>query len=136
MRTSGGGSIVNVGSVGSLMALPNKSAYLSSKYGLRGVTKCAASELGQHGIRVNAIQPGGIASDMTEGMPSATFADMPIPRIGLPSETAAAVLFFASDESTYCTGAELAVDGGRLVAPMATPPQPAAEKLGPPRIDA
>lgn len=127
MRDAGGGSIVNIGSISVHAALANKSAYQASKCGLAGVTKTAAVEFGPDNVRVNAVHPGGIASDMTVGMPESTFASQPIPRIGQPDDITRAVLFFLSDDSLYSTGTEVSVDGGRLLAAQPTPSQPAAE---------
>ncbi len=127
IRDAGGGSIVNIGSISIHTALADKSAYQASKCALAGVTKTAALEFGADNIRVNAVHPGGVASDMTSGMPDATFAGQPIPRIGRPSDVASAVLFFLCDDSPYCTGTEISVDGGRLISAQPTPSQPAAE---------
>ncbi len=129
MRAAGGGAIVNVVSIGSFAGLARKSAYLGSKWALRGMTRCLASELGQYGIRVNAVHPGGVASAMTEGISSGAYDDLPVPRLGRPDEIARAVLFFASTDSSYCTGAELVVDGGKLASAMSTPDQPATSTL-------
>jgi 3alpha(or 20beta)-hydroxysteroid dehydrogenase len=129
MQAAGGGSIVNIVSIGAMTSLVDKSAYLGSKWAVRGMTKCLASELGRYGIRVNAVHPGGIATSMTEGISSDAYEDLPVPRLGRPDEIARAVLFFASDDSAYCTGAELVVDGGKLAGAMGTPDQPATATL-------
>jgi 3alpha(or 20beta)-hydroxysteroid dehydrogenase len=112
---------VNVGSIGSMTGLASKSAYLSSKWAVRGLTKCLAAELGTGGIRVNCVHPGGVDTEMTAGIAVDTYATQPIPRAGNPLEIAKAVLFLASDDSSYCTGAELVADGGRLVSAIPTP---------------
>ena len=128
MRAGGGGSIVNVVSIGALTGLARKSAYLTTKWALRGMTKCLASELARYGIRVNAVHPGGVATDLTAGISSDAYEDLPIPRLAHPQEIARAVLFLASEESSYCAGAELVVDGGKLVSAMSTPDQPATRR--------
>ncbi len=118
MRSAGGGSIVNISSTGGLTGLPMLSSYVSSKWGVRGLTKTAALELGPHGIRVNSVHPGGIDTAMTR-MPgmvddemSVYYDRLPIRRIGTVDDVAALVCFLASDESSYSTGAEFVVDGG------------------------
>jgi 3alpha(or 20beta)-hydroxysteroid dehydrogenase len=119
MRAAGGGSIVNIVSCAVVAGIAGKTAYVGSKHAMRGISRAAAGELGHYGIRVNAILPGGIDSDMTRGVLGPDrFAGNPIPRIGRPDEVAQAVLFFASDESTYCTGSELLVDGGHTATPL------------------
>ncbi|MGI5508465.1 SDR family NAD(P)-dependent oxidoreductase [Streptomyces sp. CA-106131] len=117
MRRAGGGSIVNVCSVLALFGGQGSSAYSTSKWGLRGLTKSAALELGEHGIRVNAIHPGYIDTPMLRDAsgPSRTadFYDfLPLRRSGAVEEVAGLVEFLASDDSSYLTGADLAVDGG------------------------
>ncbi|MBW4947710.1 SDR family oxidoreductase, partial [Klebsiella pneumoniae] len=93
-------------------------AYVSSKWGVRGLTKVAALELGHQGVRVNSIHPGGVNTAMSNptGAPleeiNQHYANVPLQRVGLPDEIARATLFLASDEASYCNGAELAVDGG------------------------
>jgi 3alpha(or 20beta)-hydroxysteroid dehydrogenase len=119
MRARGGGSIVNVSSVRGLSGANGLGAYVSSKFAVRGLTKVAALELGRHGIRVNSIHPGAVA---TAGMLGAAIDDLdavdahftaqPIPRIGRPADIAGMAVFLASDASAYCTGAEFVVDGG------------------------
>jgi 3alpha(or 20beta)-hydroxysteroid dehydrogenase len=129
MRLAGGGAIVNVGSIGSLTGLASKSAYLSTKWALRGLTQCLAAELGADGVRVNCVHPGGVATAMTAGVSADAFERLPLPRLGRPEEIARAVLFLACDDSSYCTGSELVVDGGKLAAALETPSQPATLAL-------
>lgn len=111
-----GGSIVNVASLNGLAAQVGTSAYTSSKFGLRGLTKSAALDLGPLGIRVNAILPGVIrtpmVSHMVESREQELATGLPLRRIGEPLDIAAAALFLASDESSWITGTDLTVDGG------------------------
>jgi 3alpha(or 20beta)-hydroxysteroid dehydrogenase len=114
MRKAGGGSIVNISSTSGLQGLPYLGAYSASKWAVRGLTKTAAIDLGHFGIRVNSIHPGGIETPMIAGTdPEAPYYKrLPVGRIGSSQEAAHAVLFLASDDASYTTGAELAVDGG------------------------
>ena len=119
MQRSGGGSIVNISSIRGLSGANGLIAYTATKFALRGMTKVAALELGHHGIRVNSIHPGAIATvgvlgAMIDDLDAvdARFAELPIPRIGRPEDIANLALFLASDESAYCTGAEFVADGG------------------------
>ncbi|MGW6928801.1 glucose 1-dehydrogenase [Lentzea sp. NPDC054927] len=118
MTRAGGGSIVNVSSVEGLAGMPYLVAYTASKFAIRGMTKVAALELGQHGIRVNSVHPGAIDTPMvseTLGRPidiSPIGKKVALRRVGQPEDVANVVLFLASDDSAYCTGAEIAVDGG------------------------
>jgi 3alpha(or 20beta)-hydroxysteroid dehydrogenase len=120
MRDAGGGSIVNISSNAGLEGVEGVVGYVASKWAVRGMTKTAAIELGQYGIRVNSVHPGGVDTPMLGGeelghmQERDPFADQPIPRIGRPEEIARLVLFLASDESSYCTGGEFAADGGRM----------------------
>ena len=116
MRDSGGGSIVNVSSVGGLTAHYD-AAYCATKWGLRGLTKTAAIEFVDWGIRVNSIHPGQISdtSFMTNAIPGHNAASrkaIPMGRQGTPQETAKLMLFLASDDASFITGAEIAIDGG------------------------
>jgi 3alpha(or 20beta)-hydroxysteroid dehydrogenase len=118
MTRAGGGSIVNVSSVEGLAGMPYLVAYTASKFAIRGMTKVAAMELGQHGIRVNSVHPGAINTPMVGealGRPvdiSPIGKKVALRRVGQPEDVANVVLFLACDESAYCTGAEFAVDGG------------------------
>jgi 3alpha(or 20beta)-hydroxysteroid dehydrogenase len=120
MRESGGGSIVNISSVAGLKGVPGAIGYVASKWAIRGMTKAAALELGEYGIRVNSVHPGTVDTDMVNGPEFASvdrssyFAGLPVPRIGRPDEVAALVAFLASDASAYCTGGEFVIDGGEL----------------------
>jgi 3alpha(or 20beta)-hydroxysteroid dehydrogenase len=118
MKRAGVGSIVNVSSVEGLAAMPTLVAYTASKFAIRGMTKVAALELGQFGIRANSVHPGAIETPMVEqaiGIPvdySRIGKKVALKRVGQPEDVANVVLFLASDESAYCTGAEFVVDGG------------------------
>jgi len=120
MKAAGGGSIVNVSSIDGMRSENGLVSYTASKFAIRGMTKTAALELGHHGIRVNSVHPGGINTVMGNpmAMPEETmntvYARQAIPRIGRPEEVANMVLFLASDEASFCTGAEYLVDGGWL----------------------
>ncbi len=113
---SRGGSIVNVSSLNGMAAQANTSAYTASKFGLRGLTKASALDLGPLGIRVNAILPGVIRTPMVayvvEAREEQLAAGLPLGRIGEPMDIAAAAVFLASDESAWISGIDLTVDGG------------------------
>lgn len=112
------GSIINNSSADGLSGANALSAYVSSKFAVRGMTKVAALELGAHGVRVNSVHPGGIDTPMANpmGVPAAqfnmAFKQFAAQRAGRPEEAADCFVFLASDESSYCMGSELAVDGG------------------------
>ncbi len=113
MRTAGGGTIVNTASIAGVMGLPGLGAYVASKFAIRGLTKTAALELAQFGIRVNAVVPGRI--DTAMGNPTGVDdpgAGIPLGRIGRSDDVADAVLFLSTDASSFCTGSEITVDGG------------------------
>lgn len=119
MTAAGGGSIVNVSSVEGLAGMPYLVAYTASKFAIRGMTKVAALELGQRNIRVNSVHPGAIDTPMVSDAAGGQKVDMSyvgkkvaLGRVGQPEDIAKLVLFLASDESAYCTGAEFVADGG------------------------
>lgn len=118
LRAAGGGSIVNVASIGGLSGMPVMSAYCATKYAVVGMTRSAAMELGPVGIRVNALCPGHIDTPMNAGVPGQDdkwlTRGLPLRRVGTAPEMAHLALFLVSDESSYCTGAEFVADGGRL----------------------
>ncbi|MER7166043.1 glucose 1-dehydrogenase [Micromonospora sp. NPDC000207] len=116
MKRVGGGSIVNIGSVGALQGVPRMAGYVVAKWGVRGLTKTAALELGVHGIRVNAVHPGQIRTPMTDGVVFDT-SNVALGRVGEPDDIARIVLFFASDDSAFVTGSEVAGDGGQIAGP-------------------
>lgn len=119
MRAAGGGSIVNTSSIEGVSAAPTLVAYTASKFAIRGMTKVAALELGEFGIRVNSVHPGMIDTLMVQDAAGGIEMDLEwigrklaLRRVGKPAEIAALVLFLAGDESSYCTGAEFVADGG------------------------
>src|SRR5215468_3227614 len=115
METSGGGSIVNISSVAGLKGSPGSFAYAATKWALRGMTKSAAIDLGGRKIRVNSVHPGPIDTDMiafrTPEQREERMKQVPMHRHGTPEEVAQLVAFLLSDESSYITGAEIAIDG-------------------------
>ncbi len=121
MTAAGGGSIVNISSIEGFIGAAGLSAYSASKFGIRGITKTAARELADRGIRVNSIHPGAINTPMVhnpdivaEVNAEAFIAAMPIKRLAAPLEVSKVAAFLASDDSSYCTGSEFVVDGGIL----------------------
>jgi 3alpha(or 20beta)-hydroxysteroid dehydrogenase len=120
MKARGGGSIVNISSVAGLTGPSRLGAYSASKWGVRGLTKVAAGELGRYGIRVNSIHPGVIDTPMIAGLGvergEGNYASVPLQRVGVPEDVAELVAFLASDASSYLTGAELTIDGGSMAA--------------------
>lgn len=119
-KQGGGSSIVNLSSTAGLTA-HNYAAYTASKWGLRGLTKTAVLEFSGWNVRVNSIHPGLIdetsfARDGGEAFRHGARQAMPLGRLGLPQDTAQLVLFLASDESSYITGAEISIDGGYIAA--------------------
>ncbi len=123
---AGGGAIVNISSISGMWGTPYASAYTASKWAIRGLTKSAAVELGRSGIRVNSVHPGGVKTDMTAAMgddgDSGWYKRLPVPRIGTVDDIAGAVLFLASDDAAYITGAELLIDGGTLAGDLSLIP--------------
>jgi 3alpha(or 20beta)-hydroxysteroid dehydrogenase len=111
MKEAGGGSIINVSSIEGLRGAVMVHPYVASKWAVRGLTKSAALELGSHQIRVNSIHPGFIRTPMTKHFPD-DMLTIPLGRAGQPDEVATFVVFLASDESRYATGAEFVMDGG------------------------
>lgn len=113
MRKAGGGSIVNISSLAGIIGGYQKVAYTASKFAVRGMTKAAALELGEYGIRVNSVHPGFIKTAMTEGLISDELINaFPLKKAGEPEEVTNLVLYLASDESSYSTGSEFVIDGG------------------------
>jgi 3alpha(or 20beta)-hydroxysteroid dehydrogenase len=110
---AGGGSIINVSSIEGLRGTAWAHGYVASKWAVRGLTKSVAMELAPFGVRVNSIHPGLIRTPLTEGIPD-DLIRIPLGRPGQPVEVANFVLFLASDESSYATGAEFVVDGGTV----------------------
>jgi 3alpha(or 20beta)-hydroxysteroid dehydrogenase len=126
MTAAGRGAIVNISSTEGMRGSPGLAAYVASKWGVRGLTKTSAIELGDYGICVNSVHPGLINTQMSNpsGVSSAEMTSdrryeraikgLAINRCGEGSDVAQVSLFLASDEAAYVTGAEVAVDGGML----------------------
>ncbi len=118
LKENGGGSIINVSSIDGLQSKNSLTAYSSTKWAVRGLTKAAALEMGKHNIRVNSVHPGGIFTAMhhndlmTQKEADGFYRHHALPRVGLPEEVAAVTAFLASDEASYSTGSEFIADGG------------------------
>jgi 3alpha(or 20beta)-hydroxysteroid dehydrogenase len=122
MRRAGGGSIVNISSVLATMGSGNSASYTASKGAVTALTRTVSVELATEGIRVNAVHPGGVETPMAVECLGddvearrALIATHPMGRIGEPGEIATGVLFLASDEASFVTGATLVIDGGNTV---------------------
>lgn len=119
MRGQASGSIINISSLSGKSGNPGQTNYSAAKAGIVGLTKAAAKEVAHHNVRINAVQPGLIRTPMTEAMPAHVFAqreaDVPMKRAGEPGEVAGAVVFLASELSSYITGSVIEVGGGRYM---------------------
>jgi len=122
MREGGGGVIVNIASIaGRAHGLPERAAYVASKTGLVGFTKEAARELAPYGIRVNAVCPGIIETEMTAALRREPeqmqrwLSEIPQHRLGRPEDVVGLVLFLCSPAAGYITGQAIHVDGGRIM---------------------
>jgi 3-oxoacyl-[acyl-carrier protein] reductase len=119
MRERGTGTIINISSMSGKVGNIGQTNYSAAKSGIVGLTKAAAKELAFKGVRVNAIQPGFIDTPMTAAMPEhikqQKMAEIPMGRVGDPSEVGNVVVFLAADLSSYMTGAVLEVAGGRFM---------------------
>ena len=106
------GRIVNVASVAGQRAAPGQANYATAKAGLVALTKTVAAEVARRSVTVNAVAPGFVETDMTEGLDERLLELVPARRMGTPEEVAACVRFLASEEAGYVTGTMLTVDGG------------------------
>jgi NAD(P)-dependent dehydrogenase (short-subunit alcohol dehydrogenase family) len=120
---SGGGAIVNLSSTAGLQAVGGLATYVAAKHAVEGLTKVAALDYAEHGIRVNALAPGPILTDNLkragQSAQHAAASAMPLKRIGDPREVAAAAVWLCSDQASFITGTTLTIDGGKLAG---TPP--------------
>jgi len=114
MKAAGGGSIINISSVEGMRGTAGLYGYVASKWAVRGLAKTAAVELAPHNIRVNSVLPGLIRTRMTIAIPDDSL-QIPLGRGAKSAEVSTAVVFLASDESSYMTGADLVLDGGLSV---------------------
>jgi len=119
MKNVKNASIINISSIAGMVGGENNLAYTASKFAVRGMTKAAAAEFAQYGIRVNSVHPGVIRTPMTEQegvkeLVQEMEKDIPMKRIAEPEEITNLVLFLASDESSYSTGTEFVADGGLI----------------------
>ena len=119
MLKNGGGAIVNTSSVAGHVGLAQVSVYIASKHAVEGLTKSVALEFAKQNIRINAIAPGVIATEMFDrfagdGLRDQIISTVPVARVGAADEIAAAVLYLASDAAKFTTGTSLVVDGGYI----------------------
>mgnify|MGYP006269721727 CR=1 FL=1 len=111
LRQNAPSSIINISSIAGIKGYPGLAAYTASKFGMRGLTKSVALDLAEAGIRCNSVHPGAVITPMTTGMDMSQ-SHVAMKRAGHPHELAHVVVFLASEESSYCTGAEFVADGG------------------------
>ncbi|MFD0855969.1 SDR family oxidoreductase [Actinomadura adrarensis] len=111
-------SVINVSSAAGIQGVAGMHGYTASKFGLRGLTKSAALELAEHGVRVNSVHPGGVMTPMIAGMAAEhgvaeiDRAQNTLTRLAHPEEITSLMVYLASEESSFCTGAEFVADGG------------------------
>ncbi len=121
LKLGNGGAIVNVSSIAGVLTHRMMSAYCVSKAGVEMLTRCAADELGEHKIRVNALRPGLVPTDLAAPLASHPLARanyeslMPLGRLGTVEDIAAAALFLLGDDASWITGQVFAVDGGHTL---------------------
>ncbi len=121
MKASGGGCIVNISSIAGALTHRWMDSYCASKAGLNMLTRCAADDLGEHGIRVNAVMPGVVDTDLARILVTTDVAReeylrlMPVSRIGEPKDVGSLVGFLLSDEAGWVTGQVIGVDGGHTI---------------------
>lgn len=125
---SDGASIINLSSVNAYTGMPNTAVYAASKAALNSYTRTASTELAPRKIRVNAVNPGpiatgifgksGLSEEMIQGFATALQNRVPLKRFGLPEDVAKLVAFLASDDASFITGAEYNIDGGIMVNPL------------------
>lgn len=113
MKAQGSGSIINISSVEGMRGSRGLHGYTASKFGVRGLSQSLAVELGPSGIRVNSVHPGFIQTGMTTRIDPAHL-DIPLGRPGTPADVAGTIVFLASDEAAFTSGAEFVVDGGMI----------------------
>jgi len=133
MASHGGGAIVHMSSVNATLAIPNIASYNASKGGINQLTRAMALALVDHGIRVNAVAPGTIATELaraavltSEEASARIMSRTPMRRLGEPEEVAEVVAFLLSDAASYMTGEIVVVDGGRMALNYTMPPLPPA----------
>lgn len=122
MRAARGGSIINISSTAGIRGYPALPGYTASKWGVRGLSKAVALDVGKYGIRVNSVHPGVIRTPMTDSIPEDT-RHVAMDRTADAMELSNLVLFLASDESSFSTGAEFIADGGETAGLVANPPK-------------
>lgn len=122
LRRAGGGTIVNVSSTAGLQGYASLAAYVSSKWGVRGLTKAAALDLAPDGIRVMSLHPGPIRTPMTDGLSEDVVRAQPIPRFGEAEEVARMARFLFT-EATFSTGCEFVIDGGAVTGQVLPMPE-------------
>jgi len=118
IEAAGGGAVVNIASIYAHLGLPRLDAYTASKHAVRGLTRSVAIEYATRGIRINAVSPGPILTPLVEANPEQSAriaAKVPMKRMGKPIEIAKAVAFLLSEDASFITGAEIVVDGGRML---------------------
>ena len=121
MKAAGGGSIVNISSIGAVLTARWAAAYCCSKAGVNMLTRCTADDFGVYGIRVNAVMPGLVPTEITARLTSDqdTVEEylrlMPLNRVGSPEDVSAIVAFLLSDEASWITGQCIGVDGGHTL---------------------
>ncbi len=113
MKRQGAGSIINISSVEGMRGSPGLHGYTAAKFGVRGLTKSLAVELGPSGIRVNSVHPGLIRTEMTTRIDPAHL-EIPLGRPGVPDDVAGTIVFLAGDASRFVSGTEIVVDGAMI----------------------